>query len=1339
LGVLALGKRCPRLAGRSAAVFCALLGTSLLASSPALALSQRGHVFSFGFGFLHPAGVAVSDATGDVYVTDTGQKRLDVFEPVLNGTELVNEKALRETKVTSPGAIAVDNSTEGTDPSSGDVYVVTGAHTIEKLGAKGEPVATIKGFKLGAAKETRFASIENIAIDATGQLFVYQQDGTIYRFNDAMTNEGESEVVVPPGSEDTPPLRSGFAVDASDNFYLGESAMSEGLVGSPLGLLLTEEEASLNNAREAAGEVVVKSYTVAAKREAGTGKILIPALDYEFASAFAVNLASGPANEVAERNDVYVVNVAGTGSEKTSTVAEFGPEESDNGEHETGEPIQRFGAPSLKEGDAIAVDAATGTVYVADAVSDDVDVFELEGVGAPTVEGVSATSSATLSDSETLTAKIDPVGAATEYYFEYGTESCTSTRTCAKTAPVQVGEGFGSHTVTLELPSLSPGTYYYRVVAENADGKARSPEQTFTEIASLGLLPDGRAWEMVSPPDKAGAEPEAIRRAGGTIQASANGDALTYAADGPMPAGTEVEGNRGPEVNQILSTREPGQAAWSSRDITTPNETGAGPDPGSAEEYRLFSTTLALALVEPYPGVSGPFASPPLAPLMKEAGESAKEEEGPQENTPYIRDDSQLTPEASEQADYTAAREDGEAMDNPGYVPLVTKLNAPGPAFGRTIAGRDKFGILPEAATPDLSHVVFLSANPNGAEGLYEWAKTATGGKVSKSENQLVSVLEDGTRVRKEEEAWVGSDVNNFDEPDDVRHAISNNGDRVFWTYKETEEEGKEAVHLEVRETGETASAETLQLDKVLGGTGNNKNARAVFQTASADGSKVFFTDNERLTPESGAQEQRPDLYVAEITIRAGHLTLASLTDLTALRDEGADIVMLERNERGGGVMGASEDGSYVYFVANGVLAPGAARGHCEGPKDAARPAGTTCNLYVRHYDEATEEWEPTRFIAALSSEDAPDWGIVAPGDFGYLTARVSPDGSYLAFMSERSLTGYDNEDMSSKRKGERLDEEVFLYHARHDSEPESLVCASCNPTGARPSGVFDPGLTLGGTAEGLGLVVDRTEIWSVHTSEEGHAAVDHWLAGNIPGWTNSGENTAQWQSRYLSDSGRLFFDSADPLVPLATPLRNEMVEGDEQNVGVENVYEYEPGSVGGCGSAGGCVGLISSGASPHESAFIEASESGNDVFFLTAERLAPQDFDTNFDIYDAHVCEAGSPCPSAVTPPREKCEESDTCQGSEAPYSPGSAAEASGTAVFSGAGNLVLPKQEVLPEKKVVSPVLTRAQKLAKALKACRKDKKKSKRLVCEKQARKSYRPSTSNAKNAADDRKSR
>ncbi len=63
--------------------------------------------------------------------------------------------------------------------------------------------------------------------------------------------------------------------------------------------------------------------------------------------------------------------------------------------------------------------------------------------------------------------------------------------------------------------------------------------------------------------------------------------------------------------------------------------------------------------------------------------------------------------------------------------------------------------------------------------------------------------------------------------------------------------------------------------------------------------------------------------------------------------------------------------------------------------------------------------------------------------------------GGYVAFMSNSPLTGYDNRDAVS---GQR-DEEVFLY----DAASNHLVCASCNPTGARPVGVFDQGETTTG------------------------------------------------------------------------------------------------------------------------------------------------------------------------------------------------------------------------------------------------------------------------------------
>src|SRR5664280_437074 len=53
----------------------------------------------------------------------------------------------------------------------------------------------------------------------------------------------------------------------------------------------------------------------------------------------------------------------------------------------------------------------------------------------------------------------------------------------------------------------------------------------------------------------------------------------------------------------------------------------------------------------------------------------------------------------------------------------------------------------------------------------------------------------------------------------------------------------------------------------------------------------------------------------------------------------------------------------------------------------------------------------------------------------------------------------------------------------------------------------------------------------------------------------------------------------------------------------------------------GGCVALISSGSSSHESAFLDASESGDDVFILTTAQLGGADTDKSYDVYDAHVC----------------------------------------------------------------------------------------------------------------------
>ena len=137
------------------------------------------------------------------------------------------------------------------------------------------------------------------------------------------------------------------------------------------------------------------------------------------------------------------------------------------------------------------------------------------------------------------------------------------------------------------------------------------------------------------------------------------------------------------------------------------------------------------------------------------------------------------------------------------------------------------------------------------------------------------------------------------------------------------------------------------------------------------------------------------------------------------------------------------------------------------------------------------------------------------------------------------------------------------------------------------------------------------------------------------------------------------------------------------------------------------------------ESAFLDASESGNDAFFLTAQPLVASDQDTNFDVYDARVCTSASPCVGSQAPPAPPCETSRACNPqSTSPPSFGSAASMSPA----GTGNLA---QVQTPGSTTPKPKpLTRAQLLAKALKLCRKGKNRHKRGACERQARRRYGP---------------
>jgi DNA-binding beta-propeller fold protein YncE len=303
-----------------------------------------------------------------------------------------------------------------------------------------------------------------------------------------------------------------------------------------------------------------------------------------------------------------------------------------------------------------------------------------------------------------------------------------------------------------------------------------------------------------------------------------------------------------------------------------------------------------------------------------------------------------------------------------------------------------------------------------------------------------------------------------------------------------------------------------------------------------------------------------------------------------------------------------------------------------------------------------------TKFISTLS-------GVDGATNFG-IDASVTYSGDWTASPSDRTAQATANGEylafMSQAKLTrydntdaltENADYEIYEY----DSTTGRLTCASCNPTGGRPIG-----------SSRLSLIKPGS--------------------GFLP------------QPENLESNGRLFFDSADALSLQDT------------NNGFEDVYEYEPSGLAGCVAKPGCISLISSGQEETNSSFVNATSSGSDVFFVTRSPLLPEDQDGLVDLYDARVDGV-----SLRSPGSETCVSNAECRGAipTPPRLPSPFDDAP-----SGSGNVLqsatAPSQLAPPATTPPKP-LTRAQKLAKAIKACQKQKK-QKRAECIARARKQY-----------------
>jgi hypothetical protein len=131
--------------------------------------------------------------------------------------------------------------------------------------------------------------------------------------------------------------------------------------------------------------------------------------------------------------------------------------------------------------------------------------------GAPPAIG-SFNSSGVTATSADLHAQINPQGTDTTYHFEYGTGIDYG----SSTSVVDIGESLDPQTVAAHIEGLADATYHFRVVATNSFGTTRTEDQTFDfhppscpnqtvrQQTNASYLPDCRAYELVSPENAGG-------------------------------------------------------------------------------------------------------------------------------------------------------------------------------------------------------------------------------------------------------------------------------------------------------------------------------------------------------------------------------------------------------------------------------------------------------------------------------------------------------------------------------------------------------------------------------------------------------------------------------------------------------------------------------------------------------------------------------------------------------------------------------------------------------------------------------------------------------------------
>jgi hypothetical protein len=907
----------------------------------------------------------------------------------------------------------------------------------------------------------------------------------------------------------------------------------------------------------------------------------------------------------------------------------------------SGALLTTFGVGRLTVTGGVAINSAADDVYVGDAGSGKVEVFG----GLATVAGVDVEAPTDLSfEGATLRGTVNPAGLAiSECKFEYGTDASelTESKPCSGEIPTDEAD----HPVTAQLTGLPGGTkYFFRLSAKDANGINTSAISSFTTVQRARVSTERTTIVGVD-----SATLEAKVNPGGTL--------TSY----HFEYGTDTSyGNSTPEANlgegdafQTIAEELDGLLSGTTYHWRLVVTDDFGPVAGPDHAFTTFTPPQAETDCPNQSFRSAfPSAHLPDCRAYEQASPTDKNGGNIQRQPGLIQassDGNRISfvhggglPSTGGASQLYVATRLGDRWSTDGLSPIAE----PGQGAGGIVFGWDEdlqhalteanpdlylkdiadgnfepvgLGSESNASVADFAvdtkHLIFEStrallpgATSSGLQNLYDLdhgsltlasripAGSATtcddsgGDPCVPASGAFAGPYSWGSRTPSLE--YGGAYYGYY-----TQNTISDDGSRVVFT---TAFDGK----LYLREDGTS----TTQVSASQRSTPDpNGSKPAAWVASTPDNSKIYFLSCEKLTEDSTAfstaanscreDEQGQDLYLYEPD--SGNLTDLTV-DATAGDPQGADVA---------GLLGISEDGSYVYFAANGVLAPGASPGGCGAGTTFERNA--SCNIYLLHNGTITFV---SRIEAGNGSDDriyggTQNWQPYMIEVFlGAKASRVSENGTLL-FNSTQSLTGYDN---SCDTTAGGSCAELFRY----TPTDEAVHCVSCNPSGAAP----------------------RRE-----------------ARFNAPGRIFGAGSVKPILTRNLSSDGtRVFFESEDRLVP-------------EDENDVADVYQWEAAGTGSCDTVnadGGCISILSTGKATRPTFFADASESGDDVFLFTDESLVPADRDELTDAYDVKV---GGGLASQYVVPSRPCE-GEACKGrsTEAPSESSPA-----TANFSGPGNV--------------------------------------------------------------------